>query len=105
MRNTRVDINEWLDANAEGDPTRRSQAEDYIRELAEFLRRCAGPPPGAVREPGVLPPTHWWDYCPDLWIRFTVRDDPKKWFGLFGERVRRITVLQLRDAPPFEREQ
>jgi len=99
-RSTAEDINDWLEGMAQGDPIRRAHAELYFLELAALLEQCGGPPPGAVREPGLSPPTYWWDYYPNLWIRFTIREGPKKWLGAFGERERKITVVRVRDCPP-----
>ena len=104
MRETAADINDWVEGMAEGDPLRRAQAERYFRELATLLQKCAGPPPGAVRQLGVSPSTYWWDFYPNLWVRFAVYDGPKKWFGLFGEPARKITVLRVCDGPPTEPE-
>ena len=104
MRETEEDIQAWLDSVADRDPYRRLQAELYFQELTALLVRWAGPPPGSIPEQGVSPPTYWWDFYPELWVRFCVEDRPGKWFGLFGGRTRRITVLQLRDAQPFEPE-
>jgi len=93
MRDTAEDIDDWLEAMAEGDPIRRAQAELCFGQLAEFLRQLGGPPHGSLQEPGVRPLTYWWDFHPDLWVRFCVEDEPRRRFGLFGERTRRITIL------------
>jgi hypothetical protein len=100
MRETRDSIQEWLEGAARDDPMRRMQAEFYFEQLAEFLRQVGGPPHGSIQEPGVRPPTYWWDFYFDLWVRFCVEDEPRLWFGLFGERIRRITILRLADALP-----
>jgi hypothetical protein len=101
MRSTRDDILAWLDAVAQRDPLRRMQAEFYFEQLAEFLRQLGGPPYGSIQEEGIRPATYWWDFYPDLWVRFCVEDQRSGWFGLFGERTRWITILQLADSPPI----
>ena len=101
MRETRSDISAWLDTIARRDPIRRMQAEFYFQQLADFLRELGGPPHGSVPEEGIQPTTYWWDFYPDLWVRFCIEDERRGWLGLFGERIRRITILQLADSPQF----
>ncbi len=69
----------------------------FMSDIEDQFRRHLGAPPDAERvedENGVV---WWWKYIAGLWVLFTVRDRPGRYFG--GRR-RTVRVIGFEAGPP-----
>lgn len=99
QRDTEDDLNEWAGLLPGQEPERRAFARLFLTEVLRYLEEVGGPPAESIPEPGVRPPTYWW-YTGQFWIRFCVAETKPAWRALWKERVRRVTIIQVRDALP-----
>jgi hypothetical protein len=97
---TRPELNRWVAAFDARRAPGRAFARAILGEMMEILRRHSGPPPEALREIGVLPPTWWWRYAEDFWLRVVVRDQRPPLYRFWEGRVVRITIVEIRRRPP-----
>jgi hypothetical protein len=91
----RQDLRVWARSLRGPRSYRRLFAQNALAELLRLLEALGGPPSGAEPELGVEPAVWWWQYYPQFWIRFAIRDVRPAWWAFWRERVRRITILRV----------
>jgi hypothetical protein len=91
---THDDLEVWVEDQPGRDPDRRLLTQNSLDELVRLLQATGGVPDNAIRIEGIEPPSYWWMYYDDLWLQYTVREEPRKWWNPFGRPVRRVTILR-----------
>ena len=98
-QDTRRELNRWARSLSPDAAQGRAFGRVFLTALLQALEQQAGPPPGAERVAGISPPTWWWEYDPDFWVKFVVRDEWPPFWKPWAGRIRRITIVRIARRP------